>query len=189
MRSHGVPCRWPPAAPQHPGVATIVHDKLASRNRPSFYADPLAWAIADFVEPFMQGRSGDGVSTGLIVVSDICSLRTIQTLSATAAKGSVSPLRFAGASPSIVAGLAALCHGLRGPTIVLTMRPAAAHRAASAQIRFWLRDSRVSAAILVAHHPMAGGGDLLRGAILENAAAGMEGTIRAVCETVMEPDS
>jgi hypothetical protein len=29
----------------------------------------------------------------------------------------------------------------------------------------------------------------LRGAILENAAAGMEGTIRAVCETVMEPDS
>ena len=172
------------------GIRTVVHDSLPSRNRPSLYADPLAWAVAEFIAPFMEGRSGaDGVSIGLVVVSDICSLRTIRTLSTTATTGSISPLKFAGASPSIVAGLAALCHGLRGPTIVLTMRPGAAHCAAEAQLRSWFHDSRISAAILVAHHPMRAGGDVLRGAMFDGRTAGMGDAIRAICDTTMEPVS
>src|SRR5207249_4210471 len=94
------------------------------RNRPSFYAAPVAWATADFAQ-LLIGENGGIVPhhTGMIVVSDECSLSTIREVSRTAAHGTVSPLRFVGASPSIVAGLPALQQGIRGPTVCLTMSP------------------------------------------------------------------
>src|SRR5262252_3967077 len=100
------------------GVKTATYSDIQVRDRPSFYATPVAWAAANF----MQLLIGDGGGivphhTGMIVVSDECSLATIQDLSRTAAQGTVSPLRFAGASPSIVAGLPALEQGIRGPTV------------------------------------------------------------------------
>jgi len=167
-------------------VRTVAYKTLTSRNRPSFYADPLAWAVADFIAPFMEGRSGpEAVATGLIVVSNVCSLRTIRALSDTAKRGSISPLRFAGASPSITAGLAALCYGLRGPTITLTMRPGAAQAAVSAQVRYWFSYSRIIAAILVAHHDAEGFGDVLKGAMVDSRDQHIEHAVHGICDTPM----
>src|ERR1700759_3268417 len=101
-------------------VKTVVYSDIKVRNRPSFYATPVAWAAADFTQ-LLIGDEGGIVPhhTGMIVVSDECSLSTIRDLSRTAAQGTISPLRFAGASPSIVAGLPALQQGIRGPTLCL----------------------------------------------------------------------
>src|SRR5690242_16595742 len=111
-------------------IRTAVYNDIKSRNRPSFYAPPLAWATADFTRSLIADE--DEIvphHTGMIVVSDECSLSTIREISRTAAQGTISPLRFAGASPSIVAGVAALEHELRGPTVCLTMPPAHASNA------------------------------------------------------------
>src|SRR5262245_24756419 len=107
------------------GLQTRMYSDIKARNRPSFYATPVAWAAANFTQSLI-GDEGGVVPrhTGMIVVSDECSLGTIRELSRTATQGAVSPLRFAGASPSIVAGLPALEQGIRGPTLALTMPPA-----------------------------------------------------------------
>jgi len=103
--------------------------------------------------------------TGLIVVSDECSLSTIRELSRTAAQGAVSPLRFAGASPSILAGLPALEQGIRGPTVCLTMPPAHASSAIVAMINYWIMYSNVVSVITIAHYKLDETRHLFKGLI------------------------
>src|SRR5438309_10785450 len=99
-------------------VKTAIYSDIQARNRPSFYATPVAWAAANFTQALIGDEGAIAPHhTGMIVVSDECSLSTIRDLSRTAAQGTISPLRFAGASPSIVAGLTALEQGIRGPTL------------------------------------------------------------------------
>jgi hypothetical protein len=148
------------------GVKTALYSDIKVRNRPSFYATPVAWAAANFTQWLIEDESGiEPHRTGILVVSDECSLSTIRELSRTAAHGTISPLRFAGASPSIVAGLPALQQGIRGPTLCLTMPPAHASSAILAMINYWIRYSDIVAVIAIAHYKQGEGCHLFKGMI------------------------
>jgi hypothetical protein len=147
-------------------VKTAVYSDIQVRNRPSFYATPVAWAVANFVQLLIEDEGGIVPHhTGMIVVSDECSLSTIRDLSRTAAQGTISPLRFAGASPSIVAGLPALQQGIRGPTLCLTMPPGHASSAILAMINYWMRYSNIVSVIAIAHYKQGERRHLFKGLI------------------------
>jgi hypothetical protein len=151
-------------------VKEAIYGEIESRNRPSFFATPVAWAVADFTRMLIEDEGGIlPQHTGMIVVSDECSLGTIGELSLTAARGSVSPLRFAGSSPSIVVGLPALQQGIRGPTLCLTMMPQHASGAILAMIDHWTGYGNVVAVIVVAHHRQGDGRHLFKGLIARSA--------------------
>lgn len=163
-------------------VRTITYGEIEVRNKPSLYAPPLAWAVANFARLLIGDDGGiEPHHTAMIVVSDECSLRTMRELSLTAARGTISPLRFAGASPSIVAGLAALEHGLRGPTLALTMPPAHAATAVLALTTHWLTDSDVVAVIVIAHHPQDASRHQLTGWIARSAGDELWTHISQLC--------
>jgi hypothetical protein len=151
-------------------VKTAVYSDFKARNRPSFYATPVAWAAADFTQSLIGDEGGIVPHhTGMIVVSDECSLSTIRDISRTAAQGAISPLRFAGASPSIVAGLPALQQGIRGPTVCLTMPPEHASSAIVALIDYWMRYSNIVSVIAIAHFKLGEGRHLFKGLIARAA--------------------
>jgi hypothetical protein len=151
-------------------VKTAIYSDIKARNKPSFYATPVAWAAADFTRVLIEDAGGIVPHhTGMIVVSDECSLGTIRDLSRTAAQGTISPLRFAGASPSIVAGLPALEQGIRGPTLVLTMPPDHASSAIVALINYWIRYSNIVSVIAIAHYKQGEGHHLFKGLIARSA--------------------
>lgn len=151
-------------------VKTAVYSDIKVRNRPSFYAPPVAWAAANFTQLLIGGEGGIVPHhTGMIVVSDECSLSTIRDLSLTAAQGTISPLRFAGASPSIVAGLPALEQGIRGPTVCLTMPPGHASNAIFAMIDYWIKHNNIVAVIAIAHFKQGERRHLFKGLIARSA--------------------
>ena len=159
-------------------VTIALYSDLKARNRPSFYAPPLAWAVTQFTRSLIDDAGAIAPHhTGLIVVSDECSLSTIRELSRTAEHGSISPLRFAGASPSIVAGLPALEHGLRGPTMTLTMQPAHASEAMIAMIDYWLRYCRIVSVIAVAHHIQGGRHHVFKGFVAKSTGVELRGHV------------
>ena len=147
-------------------MKTVIYNDIKARNRPSFYATPVAWATANFTQSLIEDEGAIVPHhTGMIVVSDECSLSTIRELSRTAAQGTISPLRFAGASPSIVAGLPALEQGIRGPTVCLTMPPPHATSAILALINYWIRYSNIVSVIAIAHYKHGEGSHLFKGLI------------------------
>jgi hypothetical protein len=151
-------------------VKTAIYSDIKMRNRPSFYAPPVAWAVANFTQLLIEAEGGIVPHhTGMIVISDECSLSTIRDLSRTAAQGTISPLRFAGASPSIVAGLPALEQGIRGPTVCLTMPPPHAPSAIVALINYWIRYSNIVSVIAVAHYKQGENRHLFKGLIARSA--------------------
>ena len=151
-------------------VKAAVYSDIKGRNKPSFYATPVAWAAADFTRLLIEEDGEiEPQHTGMIVVSDECSLSTIRDLARTAAQGAVSPLRFAGASPSIVAGLPALEQGIRGPTLALTMQPEHASSAIVALIHYWIRYCDVVSVIAIAHYPQGDNSHLFKGLIARSA--------------------
>lgn len=175
-------------------VKTAIYDGIKARNRPSFYAAPVAWAVADFTRSLVEEAGGIVPDhTGMIVASDECSLDTIRELSRTAAEGSVSPLRFAGASPSIVAGLPALQLGIRGPTLALTMPPDHASSAILAMINFWFRYGSIAAVIAVAHYRQSDRRHLFKGLLARSAGDELRQQVAQLCEPQAEegacPDS
>jgi hypothetical protein len=152
-------------------VKTAIYSDIKVRNRPSFYATPVAWAAADFTQSLINSEGGIVPHrTGMIVVSDECSLSTIRDLSRTAAQGTISPLRFAGSSPSIVAGLPALQQGIRGPTLCLTMPPDHAASVIVALITYWIKYSDIALVIAVAHYKQNERGHLFKGLIARSAS-------------------
>jgi hypothetical protein len=151
-------------------MQTAIYRDIKSRNRPSFYAPPVAWATANFTQSLIEAEGGiEPHQTGMIVVSDECSLSTIRELSRTAAQGTISPLRFAGSSPSILAGLAALEQGIRGPTVCLTMSPAHASSAIVALINYWMKYSNIVSVIAIAHYKLDENSHLFKGLIVRSA--------------------
>lgn len=151
-------------------VRTAIYSDIKVRNKPSFYATPVAWAAANFAQLLIEDEGGIVPHhTGMIVVSDECSLSTIRDLSRTAAQGTISPLRFAGASPSIVAGLPALQQGIRGPTLCLTMAPDHASSAIVAMINYWIRHSNIVSVIAIAHYKQGERRHLFKGLIARSA--------------------
>jgi hypothetical protein len=151
-------------------VKTAIYSDIKVQNRPSFYATPVAWAAANFTQLLIEDEGGIVPHhTGMIVVSDECSLSTIRDLSRTAAQGTISPLRFAGASPSIVAGLPALQQGIRGPTLSLTMPPEHASSAIVALINYWIRYGNIVSVIAIAHYKQGDRRHLFKGLIARSA--------------------
>jgi hypothetical protein len=151
-------------------VKTAVYSDINARNKPSFYATPVAWAAANFTQLLIEDEGGIVPHhTGLIVASDECSLSTIRELSRTAAQGTISPLRFAGSSPSIVAGLPALQQGIRGPTLCLTMPPDHASSAIVAMINYWIRYGNIVSVIAIAHYKLDERRHLFKGLIARSA--------------------
>ncbi|HEX6715911.1 MAG TPA: hypothetical protein VF088_02300 [Pyrinomonadaceae bacterium] len=147
-------------------MKTAVYSDIKVRNRPSFYAPPVAWAAANFTQLLIEDEGGIVPhQTGMIVVSDECSLSTIRDLSRTATQGTISPLRFAGATPSIVVGLPALEQGIRGPTLCLTMPPGQAASAIVALINYWIRYSNIVSVIAIAHFKLDESRHLFKGLI------------------------
>lgn len=155
-------------------VRTAIYSDIKVRNKPSFFAPPVAWAAANFTQSLIGDEGGIVPhQTGMIVVSDECSLSTIRELSQTAAQGTISPLRFAGTSPSIVAGLPALEQGIRGPTLCLTMPPGHASSAIVAMINYWFRYSNVVSVIVIAHFKQGEHRHLFKGLIARSAEDGL----------------
>ena len=166
-------------------MKTAVYSDIKVRNRPSFYATPLAWAAADFTQLLIDDEGGIVPHhTGMIVVSDECSLSTIRDLAHTTAQGTISPLRFAGASPSIVAGLPALEQGIRGPTLALTMPPDHASSAIVALIGYWIRYCNIVAVIVIAHYQQDGSRHLMKGWIARSAGDELRQQVLQLGESV-----
>lgn len=170
-------------------MKTAVYNEIKSRNRPSFYATPLAWAVANFTQLLIEDEGGIVPHhTGMIVVSDECSLSTIRELSRMASQGTISPLRFAGASPSIVAGLSALEQGIRGPTVCLTMSPANATSAIVALINYWIKYSNIVSVIAIAHHKPGENRHIFKGLIARSADDDLRQQILQLVDSQTEED-
>jgi hypothetical protein len=165
-------------------VKTTIYSDIEFRNRRSFYATPVAWAAANFTQLLIEDEGGIVPHhTGLIVVSDECSLSTIRELSRTAAQGTISPLRFAGASPSIVAGLPALQQGIRGPTLSLTMPPDCASSAILAIINYWIKYSNIVSVIAIAHYKQGERRHLFKGLIARSAGDELRQQVLQICDS------
>jgi hypothetical protein len=163
-------------------VKTAIYSDIKVRNRPSLYATPVAWAAADFAQSLIEAEGGIVPHhTGMIVASDECSLSTIRELARTAAQGTISPLRFAGASPSIVTGLPALQQGIRGPTLTLTMPPAHASNAIVALINYWIRYGSIVAVVAIAHYGQGQGRHLFKGLIARSAGDELRPQVLQLC--------
>ncbi|MBD1372674.1 coronafacic acid synthetase [Hazenella sp. IB182357] len=125
-------------------------DKLthAQRKVASFYADPAAWLVVDAVKDALQRFNRDLTpikeKIGVITISDICTLNTINMIRNQVSKGRVSPIRFAGANPGSMAGLPCIIHGYRGPTLVFTSPLAETIDAVVATVLSWLRKQQAS---------------------------------------------
>jgi len=155
------------------GATTVVkmatYSDIKAQNKPSFYATPVAWAAANFTQLLID--SEDNIvphRTGIIVASNECSLSTIRDIGRTAKQGSISPLRFAGASPSILAGLPALQQRLRGPTLCLTMPPEYAPGAMVALITYWIKYADIVSVIAIAHYKQRDNHHLFKGLIVRS---------------------
>ncbi|MFD4530644.1 polyketide synthase [Kitasatospora sp. NPDC058397] len=157
------------------GSATVVADDPDEYavNKPSFYADPAAWlvaetvdrALADCAEPVLD----DAADTGILVMSATGSERTMRRIAASLPKSRVSPLRFAGANPGVLAGLPALRHELRGPSLLLAAHPDRATPVAFTVIGGWLADGHARHVLLVGLQPASGEGQLCRCLVLTSA--------------------
>jgi hypothetical protein len=132
-----------------------------ARNSPSFFADPVAWlvtaAVADAVGPCAADIAAAADSTGIIVVSQLCTTTTMRALSRTAGRGLVSPLRFAGANPGVLAGLPCITWKLRGPSLVLAADPDISMPVVTAVAQDWLALGQATHVLLVVHWAAAAG--------------------------------
>ncbi|MFE7611095.1 beta-ketoacyl-[acyl-carrier-protein] synthase family protein [Streptomyces celluloflavus] len=159
------------------GSATVVAEDPADHavNQPSFYADPAAWlvaetvdrALADCAEPVLDAAD----DTGIVVMSATGSERTMRRIAASVPRSRVSPLRFAGANPGVLAGLPALRHGLRGPSLLLAAHPDEAAPVAFTVIGEWLADGHARHVLLAGLYATAGDGQMCRCLVLSGAGA------------------
>ncbi|MFE4016045.1 polyketide synthase [Streptomyces sp. NPDC059101] len=144
------------------GSATVVAEDPAEYaiNKPSFYADPAAWLVAETVDRALTDcaeRVLDAADdTAILVMSATGSEWTIRRIAASVPRSRVSPLRFAGANPGVLAGLPALRHGLRGPSLLLAAHPDQAAPVAFTVIDGWLADGHARHVILVGLESAAG---------------------------------
>ncbi|MFD7668967.1 beta-ketoacyl-[acyl-carrier-protein] synthase family protein [Streptomyces sp. NPDC059788] len=145
------------------GAVTVDDPATCSANRPSFYADPVAWLVTAAVEAALDesGRREEVLAArnavGVVVLTGTRPLPTSRLLAAQAADGRTSPLRFAGANPGILAGLTCIRWGLRGPSLVLAAAEDSAVDAALTVADAWLRSGHTRYVIGVRHQVRADG--------------------------------
>ncbi|WP_433518585.1 hypothetical protein ACQP2T_25700 [Nonomuraea sp. CA-143628] len=145
-----------------PGLATLAHGlcetgdlAAAGRRTASFYADPAAWLVVAAVEAALAGapeavrrRVAD---IGALAVSDHGTRHTMRSVADTAARGRVSPLRFAGANPSSLAGLLCITLGFRGPSLLVCMPPERAGPVVALIAAGWLATGQCRYVAVVEH--------------------------------------
>ncbi len=142
------------------GHATVRGDDPArfAANRSSFYVDPVAWmvaaaareAIACCESPLTADNDNDNV--GVLVLGGTSTLPTSSIIASGARRGRVSPLRFAGANPGMLAGLTCIQLGLRGPSLVVRSDLAHGLGTAQALLETWLHGGRADTVLLAACH-------------------------------------
>ncbi|AKQ67325.1 hypothetical protein A176_004237 [Myxococcus hansupus] len=106
------------------------------------YADPLAWAwvlaIGEATEPLGESFRSTVERCALIQVGPEAPPDAMTQTARDALRGFASPLRFPAATPSAPTGLACIVHGIRGPTLTLTMPVADGAGIALALSAAWL---------------------------------------------------
>jgi hypothetical protein len=152
------------------GTATAYGDRTApARKRAvSLYADPVAWLVADAVGAALADAGPDarGPESGVLSVSDRGTLHTMDLVRASVIGGRVSPLRFAGANPGSLAGLACIVHRLTGPSMMLSMRPDDARPSAGEIAVAWLTAGACRHVIASEHETGPDGRDTVRTVVL-----------------------
>ncbi|GHE48609.1 hypothetical protein GCM10018785_17740 [Streptomyces longispororuber] len=157
---------WPTVA----AVADVVTEDLGAGadNRPSFYADPVAWLTTAAVTRALarcDRGTGPCPDVGVVVMSATCTAPTMAVIARTASRSRVSPLKFAGANPGILAGLPCIRGQFHGPSLVLSTEPAVSVDTALCVAVHWLwtRQSRYAACVA---HTRPGGGHRVRCVVL-----------------------
>jgi hypothetical protein len=127
----------------------------AARRTASFYADPVAWLVVSALRAALGGAPSEVRSRvaeiGVLAVSEHGTRHTMRSVAASAARGRVSPLRFAGASPGSLAGLPCIVLGFRGPSLLLCMAPREAAGVAALTVSGWLASGQCRYAALAEH--------------------------------------
>lgn len=101
------------------GTVFVRDPASVAANRASFYADPVAWLVDAAVGKAVAATTDlEPEDLGVVVITGALASATTRQVAGGAARGRVSPLRFAGANPSILAGLTCIQRGFRGPTAV-----------------------------------------------------------------------
>lgn len=138
------------------GSAVVFSDAPnphAARWKPTVrYADPLSWALVMAVGEATRALGEDFTRAtdrcSLIQVGAVGPRETWAQVASDAARGFASPLRFPAATPSAPTGLSCIVHGLRGPTLALTMPVASAVEVALALSAAWLARGVVDWALI-----------------------------------------
>ncbi|MEV4846355.1 hypothetical protein AB0K20_24430 [Micromonospora matsumotoense] len=129
------------------------------RRSVSFYADPVAWLVVEAVEAALASAEVPVATavaeTGMLCASTYATRHTMRSVVAGAARGRVSPLRFAGANPGSLAGLPCILFGLRGPSLLLTMPPETARPVMATIADAWLRHAGCQYVIVSEHQARA----------------------------------
>ncbi|MFC0708230.1 coronafacic acid synthetase [Azorhizophilus paspali] len=124
-------------------------------QKTSAYADPLSWLVFEAVERALDSCR-DAVLTacqtvGHIVVSDICTLHTMQHIARDLGRNRLSPLRFSGACPGLVCSLPGQLLRFSGPSLVLSMPPQDGLAPAALLAQDWLENGAASHVLVSAH--------------------------------------
>jgi beta-ketoacyl synthase-like protein len=153
-------------------VELSVTEPAPRRPGASFYADPVAWLVADAVEAALRD-AGDQVraaatDTGVLSTSSEATRHTMGQLAGSG--GRVSPMKFAGASAGSITGVPCILFGLQGPSLVLSMSPAAGRAVARLVARSWLAAGNCRYVVLNEHESVATG-HVVRSSVVDLQAA------------------
>ena len=138
------------------GTASATDRVRQAHNSPSFFADPAAWLVAAAVQDALTGCAepvlADPDQVGVLVLSATGPTRSMREIAGTATRGMVSPLRFAGANPGVLAGLTCIRWRLRGPSLNLAMAPADGAGVAQTVVTAWLTGGQATWVLVAGHH-------------------------------------
>lgn len=124
-------------------------------QKTSAYADPLSWLVFEAVERALDSCRDAvltaGQTVGHIVVSDICTLHTMQHIARDLVRNRLSPLRFSGACPGLICSLPGQLLRFSGPSLVLSMPPQDGLVPAALLAQDWLNSGAASYVLVSAH--------------------------------------
>lgn len=125
------------------------------------YADPMAWslvlAIGEATAPLGEGFRDATDRCSLIQLGSEGPREAMAQVASEALRGFASPIRFPSATPSAPTGLACIVHGLRGPTLALTLPVPDGVEIALALSASWLSRGVVDYALIGSAASIPGG--------------------------------
>lgn len=125
------------------------------------YADPMSWAlvlaIGEATAPLGEDFRASGDRCSLIQLGSEGPREAMAQVASEALRGFASPIRFPSATPSAPTGLACIVHGLRGPTLALTLPVPDGVGLALALSTTWLSRGVVDYALIASAASIPGG--------------------------------